>query len=474
MIKNIRVRFAPSPTGFMHIGNIRAALMNYLFAHQKQGTFILRIEDTDQSRNINEAELNILETLKWFSLKYQEGPVVGGNYGPYLQSERTDKYKKLLDDLLQNQLIYRCFCSKEELEKKREEQISQGLPPRYDKTCRNLSNDKIKEKLAAEQSFIWRFKLNEDAIYKINTFERGTLKFEMKNFSDFALTRQDGSFTFLFTNFVDDYLMQITHVIRGEDHLTNTAMQAALFHAFTYPLPKFWHLPIICNLEGKKLSKRDFGFGIKDLKKEGFLPQAILNYLASLGTSLKEDIQSIGELVKSYNFENLSSTGAIKFDLEKLIWTNHKWIERLPANKLIEYIKPFLHNQIPASIKLEDEKLEFILERIKTDLKTLKDIGPNIKFYFEDPKININEIEKQFGKEKTEVAIKLIKQNLTSSNKTEFFLEIIKSEAKSHGLKIREIFGTIRYLLTGNFNGISIHYIFEILPDDIIQNRLNI
>ena len=473
MAEKIRVRFAPSPTGFMHIGNVRAALMNYLFAHQKDGTFVLRIEDTDQNRNVDEAGLNILTTLKWLSLKYNEGPVVGGNFGPYLQSERTDKYKKHLDDLINNQLIYRCFCTEEQLEAKRKAQIESGQPPRYDGTCRNLSDDKIKEKIKAGLSFVWRFKLNKDAIYEINTLERGVVKFEMKNFSDFILVRSDGSFTFLFTNFVDDYLMQITHVIRGEDHLTNTAMQAALFNAFAFPLPQFWHLPIICGADGKKLSKRDFGFGVQDLREEGFLPQAILNYLAMIGTSFKEEIQSLGELTKSYDFEKVSSTGGIKFDMEKLRWINHKWIERLSANKLSEYVKPFLHDQIPASIELDDKKLEFILEKVKTDLKTLKDIGSVISFYFEDPKVDIKKIEEKFGKDKADIALKIIKDNSDIYNKTDQFLDILKKESKERGLKIREIFGTLRYLLTGTFNGISMHDLFEVLPDNVIGDRLS-
>ena len=277
---------------------------------------------------------------------------------------------------------------------------------------------------------------------------------------------------FLFVNFVDDYLMKITHVIRGEDHLTNTAMQVALFHAFAFARPIFWHLPIICNLDGKKLSKRDFGFGVQDLKEQGFLPQAILNYLAVLGTSFKKEIQSLAELVRNYDFERISSTGTIKFDIEKLRWINHKWIERLPINKLSEFIKPFLQDQIPMSIELDDKKLELILEKVKTDLKTLKDIGVVLKFYFEDPDVTIKEIEAKFGIDKARIVLNLINKNLSNCDKTELFLDELKKESKNQGLKIRESFGTIRYLLTGRFSGIGLHDLFEILPDKIIQARL--
>jgi glutamyl-tRNA synthetase len=472
MSKKIRVRFAPSPTGYMHIGNVRAALLNFLFAHQKNGTFILRIEDTDQNRNIDESGFSIVDTLKWLSLKYDEGPVIGGDYGPYFQSERTVKYQKQLDDMIRNQLVYRCFCSKEDLEAKREAQIAAGQPPRYDRTCLHLSDDKIKEKLAAGVPFIWRFKIDQDSMVEIDSMERGIIKFEMKNFSDFALTRQDGSFTFLFSNFVDDYLMGITHVIRGEDHLTNAAMQAAMFYACAYPLPIFWHLPMLCNLDGKKMSKRDFGFGIQELREAGFLPEAILNYVALLGNSFKQEIQSLGELTQNFDFENISSTGSIKFDMDKLYWVNHKWIERTPADRLVRLVKPFLHEQIEESVKLDDKRLEFILSKIKTDLKTLKDIGETLSFYFKSPKVNIEEIISEFGDDKTKFIQKIINKHYDLCDKTEQFLTNIKTDAKDYELSPKEIFGTVRYLLTGKFNGISVHDLFEILPDTEIAARL--
>ncbi len=474
MSKKIRVRFAPSPTGFMHIGNIRIALMNYVFAHQKSGTCVLRVEDTDLERNVAEASVSLIKMLRWLSLNYDEGPVKGGKYGPYIQSERTSIYKKYLDEMIQNQLVYRCFCTREELEKKREEQVAAGLPPRYDRTCLYLSDDKIKEKIEAGLSFIWRFKINQESIIEIETMERGVLKFDMKNFSDFAVTRSDGSVTFLFSNFVDDHSMKISHVIRGEDHLSNTAMQAALYVACACPLPKFWHLPMLCGADGKKLSKRDFGFGIQDLKDAGFLPMAILNYVAILGTSFEQEIQSLGELVSNFNFENISSSGAIKFDMEKLRWINHKWIERVAISKLVELVKPFLNDQIDESLTLSDKKLEFILEKVRTDLKTLVDIGPVLCFYFKRPIVDIQEIEEKFGVDKTKFVLKIIKENICLINKTEQFLDISKKQAKDYGLKLNVFFGTIRYLLTGRFNGISIHDLFEILPDEELEARLNI
>ncbi len=473
MSNKVRVRFAPSPTGFMHLGNIRVALMNYLFAHQKKGSFVLRIEDTDKFRNLSEAGFQILQDLKWLGLKYTEGPIIGGEFEPYYQSERTEIYKKQLDQLIEPKKVYRCFCTKERLDNMREKQVAAGQPPRYDRTCLDLSDDMIKQKIAVGLPFLWRFKINQEQVFDVNCMARGKTRFEMKNFSDFALTRHDGSFTFMFANFVDDWLMQITNVIRGEDHLSNTAMQAALFDAFAVHMPTFWHLPMLCSAEGKKLSKRDFGFSLEDLKHEGFLPQAICNYLAIIGGSFEQEIQSLGELAKSFDFDNIHSTGAIRYDIEKLTWLNHKWIERVSSEKLFELAAEFLYEQIPASQSVTQDKLEFLLQKVKTDLKTLKDVGPALSFYFDAPEIDIKAIQDKIGADKTKIIFELIKKNLDNLSQTEFFLDSLKTEGKEKGLKIRDVFGTIRYLLTGKFQGVGIHDLFEILEVEKIKARLS-
>jgi nondiscriminating glutamyl-tRNA synthetase len=472
MFKKIRVRFAPSPTGFMHLGNIRTALFNYLFAQQKKATFVLRIEDTDESRNVDEAVFKIIQDLKWLGLRYKEGPIVGGKYAPYNQSERKHIYQQHLDDLILSQKVYRCFCSQEELEKKRQDQIAKKLPPRYDGTCLHLSEDHIKQKIAFGKKFIWRFKIDTQKIVELNTLERGILKFDLKNFSDFALTRQDESFTFLFANFIDDWLMKISHVIRGEDHLTNTAMQAALFDALAIPTPTFWHLPMICNKEGKKMSKRDFGFSLDDLKKAGFLPEAICNYLATIGGSFKEEVQSLKEFSRNFDFKNIHTTGSIKYDIEKLTWFNHKWISRLTLDKVVTRAKPFLFKEFPESKKLNDEKLSFFIEKIKEELKTLNETPKLLAFCFENPKINKKEIEEKIGKEKTKIALKLITENVKHIDDINLFLNTLKKEAKELELKIKEIFSPLRYLLTGTFKGLGIHDILEMLTKEQIVSRL--
>lgn len=468
----VRVRFAPSPTGFMHLGNVRAALFNYLFAQQKQGAFILRIEDTDQSRHVNEAVEKIIEDLAWLGLTYQEGPVHGGPFGPYAQSERAALYEQHLMELVKNGKAYRCFCTLEELEEKRARQIALKKPPRYDRTCLHLSDDMIKSKIAAGIPFIWRLQINNEMVIEVKTLERGTMTFDMQHFSDFALTRADGSVTFMFANFVDDWLMRISHVIRGEDHLTNTAMQGALYDAFVVPMPVFWHLPLLSNEEGKKLSKRDFGFSLDDLRSAGYLPEAICNYLATVGASFSQEIQSLDELASNVDFERLHTTGAIRYDLHKLLWMNHQWIMRVSNEMLIDYVRPFLYADLPQSNDLSEQELSKLIEGVKADAKTLQDFPGLLNFYFEAPQTRLEDIVDRLGMEKAQAVCRLLtdKQNLLNDH--DAWMIALKAGAKSVGLAQSELWGTVRYLLTGSFQGPKIHDLLALLDDSAIFERL--
>lgn len=472
MKNNIRVRFAPSPTGFMHLGNVRASLLNYLFARQKRGTFILRIEDTDEQRNIEEATLRIFQDLEWLNLKYQEGPNVGGNFGPYQQSERKHLYDQVLVNLIEIQRVYRCFCSPEILEEKRQQQIAAHKPPRYDRTCLHLSSEKIKLKIEAGKKFIWRFQFKDKQLLDMHDMAKGTITFDTQNFSDFAVTREDGSHTFIFTNFVDDYLMQISHVIRGEDHTSNTALQLALYDALAVKAPTFWHLPIICNHEGTKLSKRDFGFSLGDLRKGGYLPEAICNYLATLGASFEQEIQSLDELVNNYNFNHIPSTSGIRYDLEKLTWFNHKWINKISTHDLCNRLKPFLHEAFEQSKSLNDTALSKLVEKVKPELHTLRDIIKVLGFYFQEPAYDIADLAQAMPHEKIAPAFEILKTAAASNTTKELFLEQIKTQAKAAGLSIKEIFTPLRFMLTGTTHGLGIQDLLEILDFTQVQARL--
>ncbi|MFZ5953593.1 MAG: glutamate--tRNA ligase [Candidatus Dependentiae bacterium] len=460
----VRVRFAPAPTGMMHLGNVRTALMNYLFARQHGGTFILRIEDTDQQRNFDPKAEKIIDDLLWLGLDYDQGPIKGGPHTPYFQSQRGDIYLAQLELLKQKNLVYRCFCTPEELEKKRQRQMALKLPPRYDRACLNLSESAIKELLDKNMPFVWRIKLDQSKEISIQDLARGIIKFDIKNFSDFPLTRADGTVTFMFANFVDDMLMEITHVIRGEDHLTNTAGQVMLYHAFEKDVPLFWHLPIICNAQGKKLSKRDFGFSLQDLRKTGFLPQAIDNYLAIIGGgAFTEEIMGLPELINALNFNNLSSTGHVRYDVEKLRWLNHKWINRISNAELLSYCKPVILAAYEEAHTLSDEELGKLVTFIKTDIQTLDDVPKLIAFYFNKPAITRDTLAHAIGQENIAPVQQLIKNHLVKIENSAEFMAHLKQEAKAHNITIAHLFKLLRLALIGNPNGPAINEIIDIL-----------
>lgn len=472
--RTVRVRFAPSPTGFMHLGNVRAALLNYLFALQKNGIFILRIEDTDPQRNVDLGGKQIMADLAWLGLTYQEGPEVGGNYGPYYQSERSSFYKKYLKQLQDKERVYRCFCTPEELEKKRLRQIALKTPPRYDRHCLTLSSATVDDLLQKNTPFIWRFKVN-DEILEVTDLARGVLRYDMRNFSDFPITRQDGSFTFIFANFVDDLLMEISHVIRGEDHLSNTANQAALYRAFETTIPCFWHLPIICNTEGKKLSKRDFGFSLTDLKNDGFLPQAITNYLALIGGSFKEEIKNeimdLPSLSSLINFDTLSATGPIRYDLEKLRWVNHKWIARLDIHSITMLCRPYLEKAYSAVSSLSDEQLGLLIKPLQSELITLLDSVRCLAFYFEKPTVS-DYLLHEYHLEKYQTSLKklCIPENVYADAQS--LSTALTELCKSEKLMLKEVFTLIRLILTGSPQGPSVKDIMVLLGVSETMDRL--
>ncbi|MCL4361331.1 glutamate--tRNA ligase [Candidatus Dependentiae bacterium] len=469
-INPVRVRFAPSPTGIMHLGNVRAALINYLFARQKGGTFILRIEDTDTARNISHLSQKIIDDLAWLGLNYDEGPEKNGIYAPYYQSERTEIYKKHLKQLEDNHQVYRCFCTVEELEKKRQRQIALKQPPRYDRTCANLTHDQIAQKLNDKIPFIWRFKLDQTQKIHFYDLAHKEMYFDLANFADFPLTRQDGSFTFIFANFVDDMTMKISHVFRGEDHLTNTACQVALYNAFNAPVPVFWHLPIIGNAQGKKLSKRDFGFSLDDLKNAGFLPQAICNYLSIIGGSFEKEIMSLEELIRTLNFEAIASTSKIRYDTEKLKWVNHNWIKKMDPEDLLRSTRSLIEKEFAQSKLMKDSQLIELIKYIQPELFTLNDVPQLIKFYFFRPEIN-KEMLHEFNLEKLSLIIEEIEKNQKIKNSQEL-IETLIASAKLQQIPNKDLYHVIRLLLFGSSNGPSIKDLANLLGLKETKERL--
>lgn len=466
----VRVRFAPAPTGMMHLGNVRTALMNYLFAQQKAGTYVLRIEDTDADRNYDPHATEIMHDLSWLGLTFDEGPAKGGPHAPYFQSQRHAIYQKELDRLINQGNVYKCFCTTEELELKRQRQIALKQPPRYDRTCLKLSDQDRAAKEAVGKPYIWRVKLDLSSSVTIYDLAHGNITFEMKNFSDFPLTRQDGSFTFIFANFVDDMLMEITHVFRGEDHLTNTALQATLYNIFNVQLPIFFHMPILCNKEGKKLSKRDFGFSLRDLQKEGYLPQAIDNYLAIIGGSFAEEIMDLQTLTQAIDFNKLQTTGHIRYDVEKLQWVNHKWINKIDLKELAQLCLPYLKNAYPTA-HITPESLISPLAIIRQEMITLVDVVRLFKFYFEAPHLTKHEFECISQPARSEIN-RIVSESLQSLSSSPEYIQQLKDAVQKASVPTKELYWFLRLALLGDVKGPAVHELIEMLGIEESKKRI--
>lgn len=338
----VRVRFAPSPTGFLHIGGARTALFNFLFARHHKGTFILRIEDTDLERSRREYEQEIFDSLRWLGIEWEEGPDVGGPFGPYRQSERGEIYKKYLEKLVKEGKAYFCFCSKEELETERQYFLSIGQPPKYSGKCATLPKEKIEEFLKEKKKFVIRLKVPSKKIV-FHDIVRGKIEFDSSLFGDFVIARDFQSPLYNFACVVDDYEMRISHIIRGEEHLSNTPKQILIAEALNFPLPQFAHLPLILAPDRSKLSKRFGATSVKEFQRMGYLPEAIVNFIAFLGWNPggKREIYSLSALIKDFSLERIQKAGAV-FNQKKLDFLNGFYIRQKPSEKLTEMCIPYL------------------------------------------------------------------------------------------------------------------------------------
>ena len=346
--ERIRTRFAPSPSGFLHVGGLRTALYSYLFAKQHGGKFILRIEDTDVKREVENAAEIIYKNLKWAGIKYDEGPDIGGSYGPYIQSQRLEIYKNYTDKLIENNNAYHCFCSEETLEKMREEQIAKKQIPKYDRRCLSLNGDEVKEKLKSGAPFTLRMKIPENRIVEIEDIVRGKVLFHTNELDDQILLKSDGFPTYHLAVVVDDYLMKISHVIRSEEWLPSTPKHVLLYEYFGWEPPKWVHLSLILNPDKTKMSKRKGDVSVEDYTEKGYLPEAMLNFLAFLGWNpgTEKEVYSMKELIRDFSLEKVHKAGAI-FNIEKLDWLNGHYIRRLSLDELEKYVVPFLIKYFP-------------------------------------------------------------------------------------------------------------------------------
>ena len=352
----IRVRFAPSPTGYLHIGGLRTALYNYLFARHTGGTFILRIEDTDRTRIVPDAMENLIHTLQKLDITFDEGPIIGGNYGPYIQSERLDLYRKEAQKLLDAGFAYRCFCTPETLAQMRAEQQAKGEFVKYDRRCLNLTPAEIEAKLAKGEPYVLRLKMPETRIFRFNDIIRGEVEMDSAQSDDQVLIKSDGYPTYHLASVVDDHYMDISYVIRGEEWLSSMPKHLWLYECFGWTPPQWVHLPLILNPDRTKLSKRMNDVAVEDYLERGYLKEAIINFVALLGwhSADNREIFSLEELCQEFTLERVNKSGAI-FDLNKLNWMNGWYLRNLPLDTIVERSKPYFekeHLAIPDTGKL--------------------------------------------------------------------------------------------------------------------------
>ena len=376
----IRVRIAPSPTGDPHVGTAYIGLINYLYARQRGGQFVLRIEDTDRTRFVSTSEQMIFDALRWLGLEWDEGPDVGGPYGPYRQSERTEIYREHAEMLLENGSAYRCFCTAEELEASRREQMAAKQPPRYAGTCRGLSSTVIGENMAAQKPFVIRLKVPSEGSTTFTDELRGAITFDHFNVDDQVLMKSDGYPTYHLANVVDDHLMRITDVIRAEEWISSTPKHVLLYAAFGWELPRFWHMPLLRNQDKSKISKRKNPVSLIYYRQAGFLPQALLNFLGLLGGGMPADFNhgtekfTLGEMAENFNLANIRVGGPV-FDLTKLKWLNGEYIRALTAEDFYAALR---------STVLSDAYLSSIAPLIQTRIETLEQFGNLTHFLFAD------------------------------------------------------------------------------------------
>lgn len=472
MKAEVRVRFAPSPTGLLHIGNAWTALYNRLFAHQHDGAFILRIEDTDLVRLDPAAEAAIIEDLRWLGLEWDEGPEVGGDYGPYRQSERMDIYQTYAHRLLNKEKAYHCYCTPDELDQMRKELRARGDPPRYLGRCRELSPQQIKKFEGEGRRPSLRFMVPR-GFTVVQDLIHGEKRFENELIGDFVIMRSDGRPSYNFAAVVDDAFMEITHVIRGEDHLPNTPRQLLLYEALGFPPPRFAHHPFLLGSDGARLSKRHGGDSVRDYRERGVLPQAVVNYLALLGggVSAGDEVMPWEDMASRFSLERISRSPAI-FDQEKLRWLNRSHIRTMKGEDVLRYARPFLMS-LPLEGKGEDWMVHS-MDAVKENVETLTDIREYLSILLPG-KISWDEKAKEIlAEDGARTVIENMEEIIGSMDTVDdttvptIFSELCKKTGRTG----KGLFAPIRAALTGRLEGPELKKLLPLLGKTVIVERL--
>lgn len=485
-MENVRVRFAPSPTGYLHIGGLRTALYNYLFARHNKGKFILRIEDTDRTRYVEGAIENLVDSLKWAGIEIDEGvDVIDGNIiqkgdnGPYIQSERLDIYRKYVDELIEKGYAYYCFCSKERLDKVREEQKIKGLIPRYDGFCRNLDIKEAKERIANGEKYVVRLKLPHDKDIHFHDLVRGDITINTSDLDDQVLLKSDGFPTYHLAVVVDDHLMNITHVVRGEEWLPSAPKHVYLYEAFGWEKPTYVHLPTVLNKDRKKLSKRQGDVSVEDFRASGYLPDGLINYLALIGWSPEgtEEILSMEEMIEQFSFDRVSKTGGI-FDKDKLDWVNGHYIRNSSAENIANMAVPYLIEAGLITDSDVSERYNWIVAMVSTvqeSISTLKDVVDKVQIFFgNEVELEDEEVLEVLKGEQVPELFDALRAELDEVTEIdeEFAKGLMKRIQKKTGIKGKNLYMPVRSALTGNLHGPELVNIIFVLGKQNILNRI--
>jgi glutamyl-tRNA synthetase len=458
----VRVRFAPSPTGHLHIGGARTALFNWLYARHDKGTFILRIEDTDRTRSTEEFIDSIIEGIRWLGLDWDEGP--------YRQTDRFDVYRSYAERLVKEGNAYYCYCTPEELEQRRKEALAQGKSPKYDGRCKNLT-----EPVPGRMPAI-RFRMPHEGEVAVEDLIKGRTVFDNSQLDDLIIVRSDGTPTYNFTVVVDDVDMKITHVIRGDDHLNNTPKQIHIYDALGYKIPVFAHLPMILGSDKARLSKRHGATSVLAYREMGYLPEALVNYLVRLGWSHgDQEIFTVEELTKYFSFESVGKSAAV-FNPEKLLWLNGQYIMHTPSEKLVELVMPFLLiEKIVTDDRIDRAWLSKAIDTLKERAKTLVELAESLRYYISEeieynPKAKEKFLKRDNLQSLTEVRESLKALDVFTSTEIE---KIFVAIVDKLGTKLGSVAQPVRVAMTGKTESPGIFEVIEVIGKEKALKRLD-
>ena len=480
MTNEIRVRYAPSPTGHLHIGNARTALFNYLYARNKGGKFIIRIEDTDQKRNIEGGEESQLKYLKWLGMDWDEGVDVGGKYGPYRQSERNDIYQKYYNELLEKGLAYKCYCTEEELEKEREEQMAKNETPQYSGKCRHLTVQEQQQLEAEGRQPSIRFKVPQGKIFSFDDMVKGQVSFESDGIGDHVIVKKDGIPTYNFAVTIDDHLMEISHVLRGDDHISNTPKQLMIYEALGWTPPIFGHMTLIVNESRKKLSKRDESIiqFIEQYEELGYIPEALFNFITLLGWSPEgeEEIFTKEEFINIFDPNRLSKSPAL-FDKQKLAWMNNQYMKQIELDRVVEFALPHLIKSGCVKETRTEEENAWVHELIALNQERMSygaEIVELSELFFNE-EVRVDEEAKEILAE--EQVPEVLSAFLTEIENLEPFTaeeikKAVKAVQKSTGHKGKKLFMPLRVATTGQMHGPDLMKTIELLGKEKVKTRV--